>query len=101
MKCIHVYIFNELWTLNWIFRVSTSDGVSGGANGIATATLDYQPVDQQITFEVGDALEEVQITINEDTLVEGDEDFVVTLTSSDATVTVPSVTITIVDDDCE
>ena len=67
----------------------------------ATANLDYQPIDQEIIFEVGVALIEVQITINDDSLVEGNEEFLVNLTSRNGTVTHQTLTITITDNDCE
>lgn len=63
--------------------------------------MDYQPVNQEITFAVGESLKEVSITIDEDTLVEGNEMFRVTLTSNDAAVGEPTLTVTITDDDCK
>lgn len=63
--------------------------------------MDYQPVNQEITFGIGQSLKEVPLTITEDILVEGNEMLRVTLTSDDATVQEPTLTITITDDDCK
>ena len=78
--------------LCYIFRLTSVDGT-------ATANSDYQPINQEITFPVGVPLQEVQITINEDTLVEGTETFTVTLTSNDASIVDGTNTIRIIDDD--
>jgi hypothetical protein len=67
----------------------------------ATANLDYEPINEEITFAVGSPLKEVSINIQEDTLVEGTETFRVTLTSTDANVLDATLTVTITDDDCE
>ncbi len=67
----------------------------------ATANLDYEPINEEITFAVGSPLKEVSINIKEDTLVEGTETFRVTLTSTDANVLDATLIVTITDDDCE
>ncbi|XP_028399458.1 uncharacterized protein LOC114522881 [Dendronephthya gigantea] len=69
------------------------------SNVTASANSDYQPIDQEITFPVGNPFVEVKITINQDTLVEGAETFEVTLTSDDANVENPKLTVTILDND--
>ena len=81
-------------SLHCISRLTSSDVT-------ATANLDYQPINQEITFTVANPLQEVFITINEDTFVEGTETFRVTLTSTDADVIDPTLTVTITDDDCK
>ena len=74
-------------------RLRTSDSS-------ATANIDYEPKDQVLTFTSGSPLQEITITIKEDLLVEGPEQFLVTLTSSDANVVTPgSTTVTILDND--
>jgi hypothetical protein len=81
-------------SLHCISRLTSSDVT-------ATANLDYQPINQEITFTVTNPFQEVFITINEDTFVEGTETFRVTLTSTDADVIDPTLTVTITDDDCK
>lgn len=70
-------------------------------NSTALANLDYDAFDQVITFAVGNSpLQEATITIKQDDLIEGDETFRVSLSSTDANVDEPrSLTVTIQDDD--
>ena len=63
------------------------------------ATADYIPIDQPLEFSTAPAQMCVEITITPDAVVETDETFSVSLSSSDpAVVIVTNTTVTIVDD---
>lgn len=70
------------------------------ANGTATAGSDYQAASGTITIPAGEDSATIRVTVNGDPDVEPDETFTVTLTgASGATISVPSATGTILNDD--
>src|SRR5262249_52277378 len=80
-------------------RLYTQDGL---ATAITNGEGDYIAVDTNITFAAGDTSHDVRITIFNDTLSEGNQDFQVVLanpTSGGALINPFTATVTIIDDD--
>ncbi len=70
------------------------------SNGTATAGFDYVAATGTITFGANETQKLIAITILDDSLVENPENFFVTLTSAtNASISGPSATVTIADDD--
>jgi hypothetical protein len=69
------------------------------ANGSATAGADYTATTGTLTFAAGETVTRITVPIVDDTAYEGDETFIVTVTSSDRQTTLDTATVTIVDND--
>ena len=71
------------------------------ANGTALAGLDYSSRNGTLTFNPGESLQTFTVPILEDTLIEGNESFLVLLTNlvGGAALSQPSATVTITDND--
>ncbi len=89
-----------------VSRLNGSDGPASvnfqTASGTATAGADFVPQAGTLNWAAGDATPRtIVVPINNDSLIEGDETFSLTLSSpTGATLgTTPAITITIVDDD--
>src|SRR5439155_26065554 len=90
-----------------VLRLNGSNGVLSvrfaTADGSATAGSDYLYTSNILTFANGETLKTFTIPILQDTLVEGDENFTVTLSSLQppgaAQLVTSTATVTILDDD--
>ncbi len=58
--------------------------------------MDYVPLSSSLTFNANSNMECVDVMITNDTVVEGEESFNVTLTTSDPDVTVENGTVVVV-----
>ncbi len=70
------------------------------SDGSATDPNDYLSDSGTVTFPIGEVLQQVQITIVDDALAEGDEDFLLTLSNTvDSVLVDGDATVTITDDE--
>ncbi len=58
--------------------------------------MDYVPLSSSLTFNANRSMECVDVMITNDTVVEGEESFTVSLTTSDPDVTVENGTVVVV-----
>jgi chitinase len=92
-------------TLQFTVQLSHPVGTSvtvnyATADGTATAGSDYQAASGTLTFAPGETSRTIDVTVNSDTNIEPDETFTVRLTnSSGATISIPTATGTILNDD--
>lgn len=66
-------------------------------DGTAKAGIDYQSIDQTVTFADGETSKTLSVNIIGNSSVDGSRTFTVNL-SGEATITTPSITLTITDD---
>ncbi|QEX17035.1 hypothetical protein FRZ44_23310 [Hypericibacter terrae] len=80
--------------------ITVATGVATGGESDASAGTDYTSINQVLTFTAGQTAQTVAVHTTQDTIVEGTEDYQVQISGqSSGTITQPTTTTNIVDDD--